>query len=796
MLVLAAAFTASAEAQVTGSPSRCATPATCTYNSLAPRLVLTVAGVPGYPGFEGNGGPAADARLNMPTGIAVDPAVRELYIVEAGNHAVRLVDLANDTISLAAGVLGSYGRMGYGAPPTLAQLNSPEGAYVDPVDRALYVADTGNHIIRRLNLKTGELTTIAGVLAFAGRLGDGGPATSAQLISPRGIALDGPARRLYVADTNNHAIRMVDLTTGLLTTVAGVLGSSGLLGDDTPANMTLLHFPYSVEVDRVASRLYITEPYNHIVRQVDLASGVLATIAGTPGVGGFSGDEGLATSGKLHFPWDVALDQQARQLYIADAGNHAVRMVDLVTGLIRTVAGGPHPEQGGPADQASEPARAVRLHYPAGVVVDPRARRLYVADRGNSAARTVDLATYAISTAVGTLGAYGSTGDDGLAASAKLHSPRGVALDPSSGDLYVADTSNHVVRHFDPFTGMIRTIAGVNCPIAYGPEHALQIPGRYMWPVTPAAVQWGDPADGNCSANESAGEALAVQLRFPSGVAVDPVSQHLYIADTGNHAVRRVDLSGNATGITTVVGLISSPGHAGDGAEATSAQLHSPVGLVMDSQGRRLFIADAGNHAVRLLDLASGRLSTVAGTLGARGYVGDDGPATSARLDQPSGLALDPGNQQLYVADTNNHVVRVLNLTSGVISRLAGVPRSGGHSGDGDPALSARLNFPASVAVAPAARQLFIADNFNHAVRQVDLTTGLITVVAGMLGSNGLKGDWGRAGWAQLHSPRGVAVDEHGRRVYIADASNHAVRLAALSNDVRERGAPPVSATQ
>merc|ERR1712048_670557 len=266
-------------------------------------------------------------------------------------------------------------------------------------------------------------------------------------------------------------------------------------------------------------------------------------------------------------------------------------------------------------------------------------------------------------------------------------------------------------------------------------------------------------------------------------MAMDSLARQLYVADTDNHVIRRVDM--NAGTISIIAGVFLKSGHMGDGASATSAQLRSPYGIDLDATAHLLYVTDTGNHAVRLLDLTSGMLSTVAGVLGSAGRMGDQGPATSAQLQSPYDLAVDPAAQKVYVADTSNHAIRLLDLATGILSTIAGILGSGGRSGDGDPATSAQLYFPYGVTLARAAQQLFVADNWNHAVRRVDLVTGLMTTIAGVLGFYGLAGDGGRADWAQLHSPMGVAVDSNGRMLYVADASNHVVRLVALYNDVR-----------
>ena len=335
-------------------------------------------------------------------------------------------------------------------------------------------------------------------------------------------------------------------------------------------------------------------------------------------------------------------------------------------------------------------------------------------------------APYEIQTVAGT-GTGGYSGDGGPATSARLNNPYGVVVD-ADGNLFVADVSNHRVRRIDP-GGQISTVAGTGTQ--------------------------GYSGDG--------GPATSAMLSYPYGVAVD-ADGNLFIADTYNHRVRRVDAGGQ---ISTVAGT-GSFGYAGDGGPAVSARLAYPHGVAVDAAGN-LFIADNNNHRVRRVD-AGGQISTVAGT-GTAGYAGDGGPAVSARLQNPVGVAVDAAGN-LSIADTGNHRVRRVDA-GGQIQTVAGTG-TGGSEGDGGPATSAMLNSPTGVAV-DAAGNLFIADYNNNRVRRVD-ASGQISTVAGT-GTQGYSGDGGPATSAMLNRPGGVAVDAAGGML-IADTSNHRVRRA------------------
>ena len=645
--------------------------------------IETVAG-----GGVGDGGPATAAYLIVPNGVAVD-SVGNLYIADTGNHRIRKVTASTGNISTAAGT-GTTGFSGDGGPATEAQLYWPGGVAVDSAGN-LYIADTANHRIRKVTASTGNISTAAGT-GIAGFRGDGAAATSAQINRPRGVAVDGSGN-LYIADTENHRIRKVDASTGNISTAArgglprGVavdstgnlyiadtenhrirkMDADGLLstvagtgilvpGDGVPAVRASLHRPTGLAVDG-AGNLYIANA--HSIHKVDASTGNISTVAGGGKPADYLGDGGPATEAQLNYPSGVAVDT-AGNFYIADSGNHRIRKVD-VDGNISTAAGkGSYGGDGGPATSA-------RLSAPYDVAVDAEGN-LYIADTRNQRIRKVD-ADGNISTAAGT-GTSGFSGDGGPATEAQLRSPRSVAVD-GSGNLYIADQYTPRIRKIDA-AGNISTVAGTG--------------------------ENGGSGDG--------GPATEAQLGGLDDVAVDTAG-NLYIAAGGR--IRKVDTAGV---ITTFAG--GGPSGLGDGGPATAAQL-SPSGVALDGAGN-VYIADGRNRRIRRVD-TGGNISTIAGT-GTRGYSGDGGPATEAQLNYPSGVAVDAAGN-VYIADftdLGNHSIRRVD-TGGNIFTIAGTGRRG-FSGDGGPATSAQLYDPYGVA-ADAAGNLYIADRGNHRIRRL-----------------------------------------------------------------------------
>jgi len=683
----------------TPTPLRTATPTP----TPVVRIITTVAGSP-LP--LGDGGPATAAQLSSPYGLAVGPG--SVYIGDQGNQRVRRVDLATGTITTFAGT-GVGGFSGDGGPATAAQISTPYWLAVD--SQNLYIAEYGNNRVRRVDLATGIITTVAGTGA-AGFSGDGGPATAAQLSAPNGLALD--SRSLYIAEFVNNRVRRVDLATGIITTVAGT-GVAGSTGDGGPAAAAQISTPNGCAVD--SANLYISERNTHRVRRVDLATGTITTFAGT-GVGGFSGDGGPAAAAQINSPRGLSID--SGQLYIGEYGNNRIRRVDLATGTITTVAG--TGALGFSGDGG--PVAAAQLYQPMFAAVG--SGNLYITDSANHRIRRVNLATGVITTLAG--GGILPIGDGGLATAAQFANPLGLAL--GSGNLYAADRGNNRVRRVDLATGTITTFAGNG--------------------------EAGSAGDG--------GPATAAQLNNPFGVALDSVS--LYIGEPAGNRVRRVDL---ATGIITTFAGTGVAGFSGDGGPATSAQINTPRHIAVDA--RYLYIADNANNRVRRVDLATGIITTLAGT-GVQGFSGDGGPATAAQLSGPNGLALDSRN--LYLVDTGNYRVRRVELATGTITTVAGTGAPG-FSGDGGPATAAQINNPFGVAVDSG--NLYIGDYGNNRVRRVDLATGTITTFAGT-GVAGFGGDGGPATAAQIAGPIAFALDSG--NLYIADRNNNRVRRVNL----------------
>ena len=551
---------------------------------------------------------------------------------------------------------------------------------------------------------------------------DGSIPTASSSKYTSGIAIGSSETLRAIAIGPNQAQSLVTSATytiasqagvSIVSTIAGLTWSNYGIGG--AATSAYLPFPRGIAVDS-AGNFYIAGGNFCQIFKVNAATGVVTLFAGS-GQPGISGSGQLAVNAQFYCG-GIAIDSSGN-LYEADPINSVVWKIDAATGIIAIVAG--DGKYGFAGD--GEAATKAELAGPVSVAVDGSGN-LYIADTNNDIVRKVNAAGI-ISTFAGTPGKLGSSGNGGAATSAQLGGPEGLAVD-KAGNLYIGDVLFSVVREVNA-AGIISGFAEVLDPAGL----ALDATGNLYVSDTnynlvskvSGGVVTTIAGNGTSAFAGDGGPAASAEVSFPEGIAVD-ASGRLYFADNGNNRVRRVDSSGT---ITTVAGN-GEDSPLPDGAVATAAPvaaLYAPNPVVVDASGDIVF-TDPNNQVVRKISAVDGTISTVAGT-GVAGYSGDDGPATSAQLNYPEGLALDQqGN--LYIADTNNLVVRKVSASTGDISTYAG-NGAYGTGGDGGPATSATLGDLYALAI-DGNGDLFLGDAYDCVVRMVT-PGGTISTVAG-----------------------------------------------------------------
>jgi hypothetical protein len=559
--------------------------------------VTTFAGTFGLAGSTDATGPAA--RFNRPTGIAAVGAV--LFVCDTGNHTIRRISAAR-VVTTLAGTPGAAGSTDNVAGPGGVLFSSPRGIASDG-GNFLYVADTGNHKIRRLDL-AGATSTFAGSGASGSADGLG---AAALFSSPEGVAVIGTTL-VYVSDTGNHTLRQAVVTGpfGEVTTLAGEAGSPG--AEDGVGALARFRSPSGMTSDGLS--LFVCDTGNHSVRRVE-QSGAATTLAGAAGTPGAA--DGTGAAARFSGPAGIGtIGAGSSVFFVADRENHAVRRLT-AAGVVTTVAGAP-PRSGGQDGLGA----AARFDGPAGVAAV--GDDVLVADTNSHAVRRVTAAG-AVATLAGLAGSPGTA--DGTGSAARFRFPGGVAT--LGNDLFVTDSGNHTVRRITP-DNVVTTLAGS--------------------PGAPGSV---DGAGGGARFNN------------PQGIVA--LNGNLYVVDTGNHTVRRVTAEGV---VTTVAGAAGTPGSA-DSTTGADARFDSPLGIA--AVGSNLFVADTGNHTVRRIGTASSSfpVDTFAGTAGQAGFV--DAQGSSARFASPDGVGAV--GSVLYVADRGNHAVRRIS-TARTVRTFAG----------------------------------------------------------------------------------------------------------------------------
>ncbi len=610
----------------------------CRVRKITNGTIVTVAGN-GTCAFSGDGGPAMQASLKHPTGVAVDGS-GTFYIADGDNCRIRRV--TNGIISTIAGS-GDCADGGSGGPALSTPLYGPAWIAVDGGGN-VYVSESA--YCRVYKITSGMISTIAGtgVCAYDG---DGGPATSASVDAPTGLTFDA-AGDLYFADANNCVVR--EVVDGVINTIVGN-GSCGYSGDGASAIAAQISQSAGVAIGNDGA-IYISDGYSNCrVRKV--IGGVITTLAGT-GLCTYSGDGGPAVSASLHYPLALAVDNSST-VFVADEDNCRIRAIS--GGNITTVAGNgwcAYDRDGGPATSAT-------LANPFGVALST-ANDVYFSDSTSCLVRRLTAGT--ISTVAGST--CGFSGDGGPATSASLYYPDGIAVS-ASGDLYIADALNCRIRKVS--AGTITTVAGGGGPCGYsggGGDGGAATNASLYNPFGVAVSASNDlyiadtlncrirrvtggtistvAGNGFCGYSGDGGPATSARLNQPQAVTLDG-NGDLYISDSGNCRLRKVTFGT----ITTVAGN-GICGNGTDGVAPKSSALFISE-FTIDQSGNIYIAADC-----RVREISLGSIWTVAGSVTC-GDGGNGGPALNALLDGPAGLAVD-GSGNLYLADDSNHSVR------------------------------------------------------------------------------------------------------------------------------------------
>jgi DNA-binding beta-propeller fold protein YncE len=678
-----------------------------TSNAAALTVTHTLTLVAGEIGGAGHAnGTGSAATFYSPAAVTSDSS-GNIYVADQENQTIRVITPAGVVTTLAGtpGVQGSTNGTG-----AAALFNSPSELAVDASGN-VYVADSGNNVIRMIT-PGGVVSTYAGTAGVSGSSNSPG----ALFNSPMGVAVyqpvvPGPVT-LYVADSGNNTIRKIS-SSGQVTTVAGSPGVPG--SNDGTGSAAQFAGPGSLIVDPATGNIYVADTYNDTIRRITTGA-VVTTIAGS--VGGYGSNDGTGAAAQFLEPTSVALDAGAVHLYVSDTGNQTIRQITTAGDVVTTIAG-----SAGNVGAANGSGSAARFEFPTGVATDPSGN-LYVADSVNYLIRKISMPAAAVTTLAGNIGGRGY--QDGAAAAARFNNPHYVATDPS-GNIFVSDHYNNVIRMIT-HAGVVSTLAGTA-----GPGGFQDSPGALF--------------------------------NAPYGIATD-ASGNVYVADSGNNAIREIAMPGGT--VTTIAG-----GSAGsmDGT-GNVAQFNEPYAVALNAAGD-IYVADFNNNTIRMI-APGGVVTTFAGSAGAAGS--DDGSGATARFWGPRGVATDSSGN-VYVADRNNDTVRMIT-PAGLVSTLAGTAGVVGfQDGTGG---AAQFDWP-NGPIVDASDNVYVADSVNHAIRKIT-PAGVVTTIAGAPPGASLSFSVALGALpASLNQPSAVAVLPGPlQQLIVNDAAENSILLITL----------------
>lgn len=555
-------------------------------------------------------------------------------------------------------------------------------------------------------------------------------------LNTAGVCYDSNDGYMYVSDYNNWQVHRLEFGTG---TVRRWAGKERFFSNTTPNGgngqaplNATLRYPGAIVQD-LSRNFYIFDGYNYVVRKVDYATNTTYRYVGDgTGIAGFSGDGGVASSARINVAVSGCVDSN-NNLIIADTYNHRIRRIAARTSTITTIAGTGTAGFSGDGGAAT----AARLNFPRSVAVDYSTGDIYISDSSNNRIRRIAASNGVITTVAGT-GAAGAGGDEGLATAATLNQPNTILFEQSSKNLYIADEGNARIRVVDTTSAYIYLFCG------FGPN----LPDCQGDPECPLV------------------HASLVTFSNPHSVEVTPEGD-IYISQSGaNPLIRKID---HATGaISNVVGT-GIQGWTGDG-PALSVRLNQPGVMAYASTTSTLYFSDAGNARVRYYHLPTGRVSTLAGT-GNFDYNGTGlGPATD--INYPQGIALDPTQRYLYVGDYSNYLIRRVDLTSQAVANYAGTPGDTSPPTYGTLATNTTIRYPDALAVTQNG-DLYIAG--LRGLEVITASNGLLDLAAA---SNSVfRGDRKllNSNNTYVNSPKGVRVDLSDA-IILSDNSNFRIR--------------------
>lgn len=595
----------------------------------------------------------------------------------------------------------------------------------------LYVADTYNNVIRKINTSD-VISTFAGTGSYGDKTG---AAVAAEFALPEGVAV-GPDGTVFVADTSNHKIKKI--SGGNVNTLV----SSGL---SYPSGLTV-----------IGGTLYFSDTGNAAIKKVATSGGSVATV-----------------TTNVTVPEKITPNADSSALYVADSGRHQVLKVNLSSGAVEVIAGS------GNSNYKEGVGAAAEFQNVVGVSFDGGANKLFVTDGNGSTDRVRAIDLSSLQTSV--------LATD--AAMATINFPKGIALRGDS--LYVANSGLSTVHRFNKNTGAAELLAGKNrFNNTDGPKSQAVVGRPYAMAISPNGqkiylaennqikeinVATGEVVSLVGSVVDNYREGTNPRVRFStiSGITIDSAGKYLYVADHWNNRIRKVDLATKTSSLVSGTGQYNCVGSCNGYAEGNrdTARFDSPGDIVISPDDQTLYVTDSSNNRVRKIRISDGQTTLIAGS-GVAGCV--DAKGALAKFNRPYGLAIDPAGNYLYVADTNNHRIRKIEIVSGTVTTLAGSGQNGHRDGQGSNAV---LSYPEYITYAPNGK-LFFSTIGSHNIKYLDPSSGTVITIAGS-GDRGFTN--GSRFNARFNNPKGLLG--YNDKLYVADSWSDLIRQIDIAGN-------------
>jgi DNA-binding beta-propeller fold protein YncE len=616
--------------------------------------------------YDGDGGQAISAYFDFPEDVVVD-ANNNLIVADTANHVIRKIDTKGIVTTLAG--TGSYGDANGAA--TAAEFASPRGVVTD-TNGNVYVADSENNQIRKID-RYGAVSALASGLS-----------------NPQGVDVYGGY--VYIADTGSNSIKRLPAAGGAVQTVASNLSA-----------------PKKISIDSSGTYIYVADSGSHKVKRVNLSTGDVVDIAGSGNAGYVEGTGAAASFNNI---WGV--EYYNNKLYVTDGDGYTdfLRVIDLSNSTTSLLA---------------QDAVMATLNFPSGLVVSNN--YIYVANSGIGTIRRFSLADPS-NVNEDIAGANRFNNRDGAAAQVLLGRPWDMVLSPDRQWLYVAE--NNKIRRINYATG-----------------DAIHLIGSVV-------------------DNYREGDVTSARFSNITSLAINSDGSTLYLTDRWNNRIRKVELATSISSLVAGGGLINSTGEQNNGyAEGVgdTARFDKPAGIAISPDNKYLYISDSGNNRIRRITIASGETVLIAG--GSAGFT--DGAGGEAKFNKPYGLSLDKYGENLYVADTNNHAIRKISLASNMVSTLVGTGSAGYNDAIGRRAV---FSYPEYLRV-DTAGNIYVTEAGSHRVRLIEKDTLITKLVAGS-GERGYHN--GARAVAEFNNPKGMLIDGRSNIVMVADSNDDVIR--------------------